>query len=129
MWLGVGISLTMTLAVVHRPVPAPECRPDEGRRAEEISSSRRRWAAASNITEAGRQPDRSSGFAPLGRGWLHVSSYGLTPPRRGGKAAFEWMAFSACLTWPGDAPGVDDGRPTGGSPGRAAARSGSAVRS
>ena len=36
----------------------------------------------------------------FGRGWLHIDSYTLTPPRRGERAAFESMTFSACLTWP-----------------------------
>jgi hypothetical protein len=37
--------------------------------------------------------------ASFGRGWLHLDDYRLTPPRRGGRAAFEWLRFSACLTW------------------------------
>jgi len=36
----------------------------------------------------------------FGRGWLHVSEYRLTPPRPGERATFEWLEFSACLTWP-----------------------------
>ena len=36
----------------------------------------------------------------FGRGWLFIESYGLTPPRRGERAAFETITFSACLTWP-----------------------------
>jgi hypothetical protein len=36
----------------------------------------------------------------FGRGWLHVDAYQLTPPRRGERAAFEWLEFTACLTWP-----------------------------
>lgn len=36
----------------------------------------------------------------FGRGWLFVESFRLTPPRRGERAAFESMTFSACLTWP-----------------------------
>jgi hypothetical protein len=38
----------------------------------------------------------------FGRGWLHLDAFRLTPPRRGERAAFEWMKFSACLTWPAD---------------------------
>lgn len=38
----------------------------------------------------------------FGRGWLHLSSYRLTPPRRGERAAFEWLQFSACLNWPSE---------------------------
>ena len=36
----------------------------------------------------------------FGRGWLHVDEFRLTPPRRGERAAFEFLKFSACLTWP-----------------------------
>ena len=41
--------------------------------------------------------------AAFGRGWLHIDAYRLTPLRRGEKAAFEWLRFTACLTWPADA--------------------------
>ena len=36
----------------------------------------------------------------FGRGWFFIESYRLTPPRRGERAAFETITFSACLTWP-----------------------------
>lgn len=36
----------------------------------------------------------------FGRGWLFIEKYALTPPRRGERAAFEMISFSACLTWP-----------------------------
>jgi hypothetical protein len=36
----------------------------------------------------------------FGRGWFFIESYRLTPPRRGKRAAFERITFSACLTWP-----------------------------
>jgi hypothetical protein len=36
----------------------------------------------------------------FGRGWLFIEFYRLTPPRKGERAAFESLAFSACLTWP-----------------------------
>jgi len=36
----------------------------------------------------------------FGRGWMHVDEYQLTPPRRGERASFERLKFSACLTWP-----------------------------
>ncbi|MGH9372687.1 MAG: hypothetical protein ACRD15_14265, partial [Vicinamibacterales bacterium] len=36
----------------------------------------------------------------FGRGWLFIETYTLTPPRRGERAAFETITFSACLTWP-----------------------------
>ena len=36
----------------------------------------------------------------FGRGWLFIESFRLTPPRRGERAAFETITFSACLTWP-----------------------------
>jgi hypothetical protein len=36
----------------------------------------------------------------FGRGWFFLESYRLTPPRRGERAAFETMTFSACMTWP-----------------------------
>jgi hypothetical protein len=41
---------------------------------------------------------------PYGRGWLFIEKYTLAPPSRGTRAAFETMTFSACLTWPADAP-------------------------
>lgn len=36
----------------------------------------------------------------FGRGWFFIESYRLTPPRKGERAAFESLKFSACLTWP-----------------------------
>jgi hypothetical protein len=36
----------------------------------------------------------------FGRGWLLIEAYQLTPPRKGERAAFESLRFSACLTWP-----------------------------
>jgi hypothetical protein len=39
----------------------------------------------------------------FGRGWLFIESFRLTPPRRGERAAFESMTFSACLTSPAGA--------------------------
>jgi hypothetical protein len=36
----------------------------------------------------------------FGRGWLFIESYILTPPRRGDRASFESLRFSACVTWP-----------------------------
>lgn len=36
----------------------------------------------------------------FGRAWLFIESSRVTPVRRGERAAFEEMTFSACLTWP-----------------------------
>jgi hypothetical protein len=36
----------------------------------------------------------------FGRGWLHLDQFRLTPMRKGERASFEWLEFSACLTWP-----------------------------
>jgi hypothetical protein len=36
----------------------------------------------------------------FGRGWLHLDEFRLTPPRKGERPCFEWLKFSACLTWP-----------------------------
>jgi hypothetical protein len=36
----------------------------------------------------------------FGRGWFFIESFRLTPARRGERAAFESMTFTACLTWP-----------------------------
>lgn len=36
----------------------------------------------------------------FGRGWLRIEDFRLTPPRQGERAAFEWLKFTACLTWP-----------------------------
>lgn len=36
----------------------------------------------------------------FGRGWLYLESYMLTPIEEGKRAAFEAIAFTACLTWP-----------------------------
>jgi len=52
----------------------------------------------------------------FGRGWLFVESYALTPPVRGGRAAFESMRFSACLTWPADGPGGGEHQEPAGPP-------------
>ena len=35
----------------------------------------------------------------FGRGWFLIESYRLTPTRRGERASFESLQFSACLTW------------------------------
>lgn len=35
-----------------------------------------------------------------GRGWLYMDSFRLTPVERGGRASFESLTFSVCLTWP-----------------------------
>jgi hypothetical protein len=39
----------------------------------------------------------------FGRGWLHIDSYRLTPPHKGEQSAFQWLRFTACLTWPASA--------------------------
>ena len=36
----------------------------------------------------------------FGRGWLFLESYRLTSPRKGERASFDSLTFSACLTWP-----------------------------
>jgi len=36
----------------------------------------------------------------FGRGWFFIQSYRLTPLRKGQRAAFESLTFTACLTWP-----------------------------
>lgn len=36
----------------------------------------------------------------FGRGWMFIESYELTPPRKGELAAFQFLTFTACLTWP-----------------------------
>ena len=51
-------------------------------------------AASSPTTE---DVERVQAF---GRGWLRVDEFQLTPPRRGERASFERLKFSACLTWP-----------------------------
>jgi hypothetical protein len=38
----------------------------------------------------------------FGRGWLHLDQFRLTPPRQGERASFEWLEFTACLTWPAE---------------------------
>ena len=45
-------------------------------------------------------PDDVEKVRAFGRGWLFLETYTLTPPRRGERAAFETIRFSACLTWP-----------------------------
>lgn len=40
----------------------------------------------------------------FGRGWFFIESYLLTPPRKGERAAFESLRFSACITWPAGYP-------------------------
>ncbi|MCL4865670.1 MAG: hypothetical protein KJZ47_07230 [Gemmatimonadales bacterium] len=36
----------------------------------------------------------------FGRGWLNLEAFALTPPQPGARAAFIWLRFTACLTWP-----------------------------
>jgi hypothetical protein len=43
---------------------------------------------------------RLSGSRHSGEVWLHLDEFRLTPPRRGERASFELLKFSACLTWP-----------------------------
>jgi hypothetical protein len=45
-------------------------------------------------------PEDDANVRSFGRGWLHLDEFRLTPPRRGERASFEWLKFSACLTWP-----------------------------
>jgi len=49
---------------------------------------------------SGTSPEDVAKVRAFGRGWLFIDSYTLTPPRRGERAGFESMTFSACLTWP-----------------------------
>jgi hypothetical protein len=39
----------------------------------------------------------------FGRGWFRLEEFRLTAPRRGERASFEWLKFSACLSWPASA--------------------------
>jgi hypothetical protein len=45
-------------------------------------------------------PEEVATVSAFGRGWLLIESYTLTPPRKGERAAFLSLRFSACLTWP-----------------------------
>ena len=36
----------------------------------------------------------------FGRDGLYIDEYQLTSPRKGKRAAFQWLKSSACLTWP-----------------------------
>jgi hypothetical protein len=45
-------------------------------------------------------PEEVEEVRSFGRGWLLIESYALAAPRRGERAAFESLEFSACLTWP-----------------------------
>jgi hypothetical protein len=45
-------------------------------------------------------PEDVAKVEAFGRGWLHLDEFRLTPPRRGERASFEWLRFTACLTWP-----------------------------
>ena len=45
-------------------------------------------------------PEDVAKVESFGRGWLHVDAFRLTPPRRGERASFESLTFTACLTWP-----------------------------
>ena len=45
-------------------------------------------------------PEDVAKVESFGRGWLHLDAFRLTPPRRGERAAFEWLRFTACLIWP-----------------------------
>lgn len=52
---------------------------------------------------SGTTPDDVEKVRAFGRGWLFIDAYTLTPPKRGERAAFERITFSACLTWPANA--------------------------
>lgn len=45
-------------------------------------------------------PEDVAKVESFGRGWLRIEDFRLTPPRRGERAAFEWLKYTACLTWP-----------------------------
>ena len=45
-------------------------------------------------------PEAVDRVRSYGRGWIYIESYRLTPPRRGERASFETLTFSACLTSP-----------------------------
>jgi len=47
-------------------------------------------------------PEEVEAVRSFGRGWIFLQSYELTPPRQGARAAFLFLKFSACLTWPAD---------------------------
>jgi hypothetical protein len=49
---------------------------------------------------SGTTPEDVEKVRAFGRGWLFIESYQLTPPRRGERAVFQAITFSACLTWP-----------------------------
>lgn len=59
----------------------------------------------------------------VGRGWVSIESFELTPPGHGERAAFTWLRFTACLTWPtsesrlpggvGTSPPIGQGASTG----------------
>jgi len=49
---------------------------------------------------SGTTPEDVATVESFGRGWLYLDDFRLTPPRRGERASFEWLKFSACLTWP-----------------------------
>jgi hypothetical protein len=49
---------------------------------------------------SGTSPADVERVRSFGRGWLHLDRFQLTPPRQGARAAFEWLEFSGCLTWP-----------------------------
>ena len=46
------------------------------------------------------KPEDVERVEAFGRGWLRIADYRLTPPRLDERAAFQWLRFSACLTWP-----------------------------
>jgi hypothetical protein len=39
----------------------------------------------------------------FGRGWLYLENDELTPMQKGERASFQWIQFTACLTWPASA--------------------------
>jgi hypothetical protein len=62
---------------------------------------------------SGTTPAEVENVRAFGRGWLFIEALTLTPPRRGERAAFETMTFSACVTWPANSalePAARNGR-------------------
>jgi hypothetical protein len=45
-------------------------------------------------------PEDVARVESFGRGWLHLDDFELTPAERENRASFQWLKFSACLTWP-----------------------------
>jgi hypothetical protein len=102
--------IAMALSAPGQQAP-PSCRPEPGRLAEQVRGEVVKGQTFIFSPRVGRDvqgptvtaaptPEEIAAVGAFGRAWFFLESYELTPPRKGERAAFVSMEFSACLTWP-----------------------------